>query len=272
MNIMHRADVLFVATSVVCRYYHRPIDFKKLLLCGFIGGGDGLDVDAVNRKANFYSMDRWFKKSAVEKRTFEEIFSNKNSLLSFGASFSRGFRPMLKEDVHQVRLLLNGYLNRRFKIGPLFENDQEIAHWFLPRRNVVYSFVHEEVESSSQARPVSSPSAPPSSITSFISFYELSSRVLCGKSDNIRAAYLFYYALPPSSESGDDGHFKMLRAALMVAYLLGFDVLNCLNIMDNDQAVLDRLKFSLGDGELNYYFYNWKCSLMSPSEISFLLQ
>lgn len=40
-----------------------------------------------------------------------------------------------------------------------------------------------------------------------------------------------------------------------------FDVFNCLSIMDNDKFHA-QLKFGLGDGILNYYFYNYQLRTM----------
>lgn len=41
---------------------------------------------------------------------------------------------------------------------------------------------------------------------------------------------------------------------------------NALDIMDNKQ-ILEDLKFGVGDGNLHYYLYNWKCPSMVPGEV-----
>ena len=33
---------------------------------------------------------------------------------------------------------------------------------------------------------------------------------------------------------------------------------NALNLMENE-SFLEKLKFGIGDGNFNYYLYNWKC-------------
>ena len=35
---------------------------------------------------------------------------------------------------------------------------------------------------------------------------------------------------------------------------------------------LEKLKFGIGDGNLQYYLYNWKCPEMKPEEIGLVLQ
>ncbi|KAB7496347.1 hypothetical protein Anas_08459 [Armadillidium nasatum] len=44
-----------------------------------------------------------------------------------------------------------------------------------------------------------------------------------------------------------------------------FDVFNALDLMENEQF-LSELKFGQGDGNLQYYLYNWRCPSMTPSK------
>lgn len=73
-----------------------------------------------------------------------------------------GLRPMEKKDVPVVHKLLNTYL-QQYKIHIQF-TVEEIAHFLLPRENVVESFVVEDEKEKK--------------ITDFISFYSLPSSVL----------------------------------------------------------------------------------------------
>ena len=41
---------------------------------------------------------------------------------------------------------------------------------------------------------------------------------------------------------------------------------NALDIMDNNK-ILEELKFGVGDGNLHYYLYNWKCPSMPPTDV-----
>ena len=47
----------------------------------------------------------------------------------------------------------------------------------------------------------------------------------------------------------------------------GFDVFNALDLMENKEF-LEKLKFGIGDGNLQYYLYNWKCPFMEPEKVS----
>lgn len=50
----------------------------------------------------------------------------------------------------------------------------------------------------------------------------------------------------------------------------GFDVFNALDLMEN-KTFLEKLKFGIGDGNLQYYLYNWKCPSMGPEKVWLLL-
>lgn len=47
---------------------------------------------------------------------------------------------------------------------------------------------------------------------------------------------------------------------------LGFDVFNALDVMDN-KTFLEELKFGVGDGNLHYYLYNWRCPEIPPEKV-----
>lgn len=41
---------------------------------------------------------------------------------------------------------------------------------------------------------------------------------------------------------------------------------NALDLMEN-KAFLEKLKFGIGDGNLQYYLYNWKCPSMGAEKV-----
>ena len=47
-----------------------------------------------------------------------------------------------------------------------------------------------------------------------------------------------------------------------------FDVFNALDLMENKEF-LEKLKFGIGDGNLQYYLYSWKCPFMAPEKVSY---
>lgn len=51
----------------------------------------------------------------------------------------------------------------------------------------------------------------------------------------------------------------------------GFDVFNALDLMEN-KTFLEKLKFGIGDGNLQYYLYNWKCPSMGSEKVGLVLQ
>ena len=61
-----------------------------------------------------------------------------------------------------------------------------------------------------------------------------------------------------------------MKEALILAKNLNVDVFNALNIFDN-ASFLEDLKFGQGDGNLQYYLYNWKCPDVPTDKVGLVL-
>lgn len=57
----------------------------------------------------------------------------------------------------------------------------------------------------------------------------------------------------------------------LVSTQKGFDVFNALDLMEN-KTFLEKLKFGIGDGNLQYYLYNWKCPSMGADKVNLLFR
>ena len=159
-----------------------------------------------------------------------------------------GFRPMEEKDVDQVYVLLENF-EKQFKVHGYYDKDQ-VKHWFVPRKNVVYSYVRENKENV---------------ITDFISFYNLPSSILQHESyKKLMAAYSFFNINTTLTVK------EIMKCALILAKNAGFDVFNCLNIMKNEEAFTDLL-FGKGGGKLKYYFWNFVCPHTEPKDLSLVL-
>ncbi|RTG87251.1 glycylpeptide N-tetradecanoyltransferase [Schistosoma bovis] len=98
-------------------------------------------------------------------------------------------------------------------------------------------------------------------ITDFCSFYVLPSSVMKSKQHNsLRAAYSFYNVSTVTPWPA------LIQDMLISAKQLKFDVFNALDLMENGKF-LEELKFGIGDGDLHYYLYNWRCPFTKPSEV-----
>eukprot|EP00127_Corallochytrium_limacisporum_P007392 Clim_evm11s250 gene=Clim_evmTU11s250 len=201
-------------------YWHRSLNFKKLVDTKF---------SYIPRNQ---TMQRMLKLYKLPKETH-----------------TTGLRQMTKEDVPEVQVLLRKYLSNK-RLVPVM-NEDEVAHWLLPRDDVVETYVVQNPDSKK--------------LTDFISFYILNSSVLNNdKHSNLKVAYCFYYA--PFKHGLKD----LLRDMLIVAKNEGCDVFNALDIMDN-QAVFADLNFGKGDGNLQYYLYNFYCPEMKAQDCGFVL-
>lgn len=159
-----------------------------------------------------------------------------------------GFRPLKADDVQHAYQLVLQYLHK-FDLSPIF-NEEEFRHWFLPRPGIVDSYV---VENNGK-------------ITDFVSFYTLPSSVMHHPvHKTLKAAYSFY------NVSTETPWLDLMQDALVVAKNMGFDVFNALDLMHN-REFLEKLKFGIGDGNLQYYLYNWKCTPMEAHQVGLVLQ
>lgn len=159
-----------------------------------------------------------------------------------------GYRKLIASDVPQAQKLLNKYLEK-FDLSPVFTED-EFRHWFLPHDGIINSFVVENN----------------GIITDLVSYYTLPSSVMHHPTHKtLRAAYSFY------NVSTKTPWIDLMTDALISAKNLGFDVFNALDLMEN-REFLETLKFGIGDGNLQYYLYNWRCPSMTPSRIGLVLQ
>lgn len=102
-------------------------------------------------------------------------------------------------------------------------------------------------------------------IIDFCSFYTLPSTIIGHDTYNsLKAAYSFYNVA--DKHSWED----LMMDALICAKAEDFDVFNALNVMENDDF-FKKLKFGMGDGNLQYYLYNWRCPEMTPNQVGLVL-
>merc|ERR1719174_1879504 len=157
-------------------------------------------------------------------------------------------RCMETKDLPRVLELVSAHL-KQFSLHPEFEQD-ELAHWMLPRKGVVFSYVRENGSGE---------------VTDVCSFYSLPSSILGHvKHSLLKAAYSYWNVATtvPLHE--------LIYDALIYAKQHDFDVFNALNVMQND-SFLKELKFGVGDGFLQYYLYNWKCPKIEPRGMGLVL-
>ncbi|CAL8096362.1 unnamed protein product [Calicophoron daubneyi] len=213
-------SVAFLPKPVTtCRYWHRPLNPRKLLECGFMERSPEVSLE---RLVKFYQLP--------EKTTVN------------------GFRQMTQADLPQAWDLLSKYL-QQFSLHPVY-TEEEFRHLFLPRKDVVYSFVVANDDGS---------------ITDFCSYYILFNSVVQNKNHStLKVAYSFYNARTVTRWP------TLIQDVLITARELGCDVFNTLDLMKN-KSFFDELKFCMGDGDLHYYLYNWRCSFPRPDQVALVL-
>ena len=170
-----------------CRYFHRSLDWLKLYEVGF------------SPLPSTSTRDRQILRYKLPDSTK-----------------TLGLRVMQKKDIDAVYSLLKRYL-ARFDMAPEFDKT-EIEHWILhdektTTEQVIWSYVVEEPATKK--------------ITDFFSFYCLESSVIGHqKHDNVRAAYLFYYATETAFEENEKGLKERLNSLVSDALILAKKVSN----------------------------------------------
>ncbi|XP_047136289.1 glycylpeptide N-tetradecanoyltransferase 2 isoform X1 [Hydra vulgaris] len=158
--------------------------------------------------------------------------------------------PLTPADLKSAYKIVFEYL-KNFQLAPIF-TEEEFAHWFLPRDGVISCYVVKDIDSGN--------------VTDLVSFYQLPSTVVDHpKYNSLKAAYSFYNVVTKHDLT------SIMNDALILARNNNFDVFNALNLMHNEEF-LEKLKFGIGDGNLNYYLYNWKCPSIEPSKTGLVLQ
>ncbi|EAW10274.1 glycylpeptide N-tetradecanoyltransferase swoF [Aspergillus clavatus NRRL 1] len=219
---IYTAGVVLPTPVSSCRYYHRPLDWLKLYEVGFS------PLPAGSTKARQIT---------------------KNHLPS--STSTPGLRPMESKDIDAVQDLLERY-SSRFALNQAFTRE-EIDHWLVHKpevvkEQVVWSYVVEDADTHK--------------ITDFFSFYNLESTVIQNaKHDNVRAAYLYYYAtevaFTKDMKALKERLLMLMNDCLILAKKAKFDVFNALTLHDNP-LFLEQLKFGAGDGQLHFYLYNYR--------------
>ncbi|KAL3102995.1 hypothetical protein niasHT_026443 [Heterodera trifolii] len=200
---------------------------------------------------------RYWHRSLNPKKLVESSFSHigKNmtlprmiKLYKLPENTESHLTPLNKDSAKSAFELLSGYLTK-FDLVPIF-TIEEFEHFFLPRDDVIYTYVIQN----------------DGKVTDLVSFYSLPSTVMHhSHHKSIKAAYSFY------NVAGSVPLSHLLNDALILARNLGFDVFNALDLMEN-KGILEDLKFGIGDGNLQYYLYNWKCPDIPSDRIGLVLQ
>jgi len=201
---------------------------------------------------------RYWHRSLNPKKLIAVDFSRKNPKLTMKATEKLfrvpeetqipGIRLMTETDVPSACDLLNSYLSK-FKLHPTYDHD-EFRHWMLPRDEVIQTYVVTNEHGV---------------VTDLCSFYTLPSTIMNHPEYNsLKAAYSYYNVA--TTVSMED----LMLDALILAKRCDFDVFNALDLMDNREFI-DKLKFGMGDGNLQYYLFNWRTADITPNETGLVL-
>ncbi|KAJ2793584.1 glycylpeptide N-tetradecanoyltransferase [Coemansia helicoidea] len=264
---------LLLKAAATCQYFHRSLNPKKLMDTGFSQKLAGAQL------ARLVSVLRLPPMTATP-----------------------GLRLMRRGDVGQVRKLLNRFLRTRYELLPAFRTDADVAHWLLPRDGVVWTYVVDDAEHAGRISDFFSFYSLPSTALQPAARDKGARRAGSGGGGGaahtaVNAAYLFYYATKTDYAvelaaeekqqcAGKNDEKALLKEktnaliqhrltpliadALVLARDAGFDVVNCLDMMDNAMFI-DALRFGRGDGHLRYYLYNYMARKIDSEKVGLVM-
>ena len=228
-----------------------------------------IDSDYRHKKLAEYMFKEMFRRSYLEK-VFQNIFvsrllipkpfaeciyyyanvKDKVKKYKLKKESSDKFRLMEKKDVKDVYNLISNS-QKQFKIYSIF-SEEEIEHWFIPIKNVIYSFVKEDENNN---------------ITDFTSFYVVNALI-----DNMKEKWCYIYFNIATSMSSE----KLFENTLVLAEQSGIDYYIG-NSINNYENIFKKYKFNsnIEDedsyGSLKYYFNNFLCPETDGKDISIIL-
>lgn len=282
---VYTAGVVLPRPLAKCRYWHRSLNAKKLIEAGF------------SRLQPRMTMSRTIRLYALPEETAPVGAARAGARRRDGAGARGMLQPMERRHCAAAHALLMRYLRRHFQLHVQFTR-AEFDHWFLPRDGVVYTFVVEApTGAAADDDGVGGADEGDTPVSDLVSFYSLPSSIIADpKHSTLHAAYAFYNVTNEAtrarpgqcapacwatdgdgdgdgSDTGRDAEEAaqssawrdLMRNALVLAKQRGFDVFNALHLMHN-MRFLRELKFAPGDGELHYYLYNWRTSIMACEE------
>ncbi|CAD7947654.1 unnamed protein product [Amoebophrya sp. A25] len=216
---VYTAGIVLPKPVAQCRYWHRSINPRKLIEIGFSHLQPRMTM---SRTVKLYQLP--------------------------ATAQTPGFRIMEERDIPQVTDLLNNFL-QKYLLRPIMSKD-EVRHWVLPRKDVIYAMVREE---------------KPGKITDVFSFYRLPSKILGNEKYNLLSAAYSYLNVAQTVLWKD-----LMYEALIHARDNDFDVFNALDVMENEEFLKD-LKFGMGDGYLQYYVFNYRMPKLPASSVGLVL-
>ncbi|ORM42390.1 Glycylpeptide N-tetradecanoyltransferase 1 [Babesia sp. Xinjiang] len=107
---VYTAGVLIPKPIATCRYWHRPLDIRKLITARFSSIGDRMTVSRAQR---LYKLP-----------DIPDVID---------------MRPMEASDIDGVFNLLQKHLDT-YKLHPVYTRC-EVEHWFLPKKDIVYTYL-----------------------------------------------------------------------------------------------------------------------------------
>ena len=193
---------------------------------------------------NIVTIHYYHKYINIKKLLDCKFMSTVNNEFQLNKNIYFTMQPLNIYDCTQCCKLLNKFL-LKYNISRCFTINQFINHFM--NNNIIKCYVIKK----------------DGLITDFISWYVMDTLII-NKNDLLSKGFMYYYF----NNSID---LKLLVGYVInMMYYDNIDVIDCLNIM-NYPDVFEDLGFVLGNGYINYYMYNWKCSKINSTDLAYFM-
>ena len=212
-----------------------------------------------------FTKSEYFYRSINLKKLLDAQYTYlPNAKISVGAAIKKyelpdepkisGFRKMEEKDIEQIYNLISEK-NQKYKVHEVLSK-KDVEHWFLPRNNIVYTYVLEDEGNK---------------ITDFCSFYGIQRTILNNMNNNNISAKnkKLNFAFSLINCNNTISMKELLRSAIILAKQNNFDAYHCIDYKENSENFKELL-FTEKIGKMKYYFYNFVYPDSPIDEVSFL--
>lgn len=260
--IFNSQKSIFFSISEQIKYFHYPLNYKKLLNTGFFGPviqSDSSEETTNKSKSSKSYMNKKRNQKGildpVRRRFYEKIYNKPLDFIVLkpeitGLYNKKFIRPACHKDIQSILLLLNETLSK-YKLSIVFD-EEYVKFFFLQEPEVVFCYVITDINNQ---------------VLDMFSFYVIHSESVITK-EEIKVAYMFYVTTKHHSI------LEMLNCCIVAAKQKGFDLFNLLDLMDNTEAIKtqnNNFKLIEGTGFTRFYMYNWRTERFKNNEIGILV-
>jgi len=240
----YATDMFLPKPFASAKYYHRPLNFEKLLKCGFI---NKKDIKNLEGSQKFYDVSDIVseKLRKAEERDLEALYELYNEEVKKYTFYEKYTLDQFKYFFFDSPIVETYVF--------VDEEDDELIEDFVTFYKLNADTTYIEIEKK-RKKEMCGPKGAKKMRNKLVDVETM-------KSDTINVLYLYFYSR--SNLTRTDLFAELSR----LGKSLNYDLINSLNIFESGLE-LENNKFMEGTNGLNYYFYNYKHKYIKSTQIA----